>query len=72
MEAGRQPQDSLIQSYRDHCQYLSRGGTVAEVMEELMGKKGGATRGIGGSMHLYKPANRYYGGWGIVGELDSG
>lgn len=36
----------------DHCQHLSRGGTVKEVMAELMGKKTGASRGVGGSMHM--------------------
>ena len=34
---------------------------------ELLGKKTGAARGLGGSMHLYKPENGFYGGCGIVG-----
>lgn len=44
--------DSVITSYRDHCQLLARGGTVKEVMSELMGKADGATHGVGGSMHM--------------------
>ncbi len=31
IEAAITKQDSVITSYRDHCQLLSRGGTVAEV-----------------------------------------
>lgn len=45
-------EDAVITSYRDHCQHLSRGGTVKQVMAELMGKRDGASRGLGGSMHM--------------------
>lgn len=38
--------------HSDHCQHLARGGTVKEVMAELMGKRDGASRGVGGSMHM--------------------
>lgn len=67
LEAALTRDDSLITSYRDHCQHLARGGTVLEVMAELMGKRTGASKGLGGSMHMYRREANFFGGCGIVG-----
>ncbi len=59
--------DYLISTYREHGQALARGTSPDAVMAELFGREGGVSRGRGGSMHLFDPARRFMGGYGIVG-----
>ncbi|KOX78471.1 Pyruvate dehydrogenase E1 component subunit alpha, somatic form, mitochondrial [Melipona quadrifasciata] len=58
-------QDSVISAYRCHGFAVVFGVPARNVFAELMGRKTGAARGKGGSMHMY--ANQFYGGEGIVG-----
>ena len=62
-----QEKDTTITTYRDHGHILVAGTDPKLVMAELMGRSGGCSKGKGGSMHMFDPENRFYGGHGIVG-----
>ncbi|ABC22681.1 pyruvate dehydrogenase (acetyl-transferring) E1 component subunit alpha [Rhodospirillum rubrum] len=61
------PGDSIITSYRDHGHMLAAGMDPKGVMAELTGRRGGYSKGKGGSMHMFSKENGFYGGHGIVG-----
>ncbi|MEI8393691.1 MAG: pyruvate dehydrogenase (acetyl-transferring) E1 component subunit alpha [Rhodospirillaceae bacterium] len=61
------PGDSVITSYRDHGQMLACGMDAKGVMAELTGRRGGYSKGKGGSMHMFSAEKSFYGGHGIVG-----
>ncbi|WP_185864963.1 pyruvate dehydrogenase (acetyl-transferring) E1 component subunit alpha [Blattabacterium cuenoti] len=59
--------DNMITAYRCHILPISMGVDPKLIMAELLGKKTGTSKGIGGSMHIFSKKNRFYGGHGIVG-----
>ncbi|MBT6096504.1 MAG: pyruvate dehydrogenase (acetyl-transferring) E1 component subunit alpha [Rhodospirillaceae bacterium] len=67
MQAASNEGDSVITSYRDHGHMLACGMDPKGVMAELTGRRGGYSRGKGGSMHMFSREKNFYGGHGIVG-----
>ncbi|NKN37761.1 pyruvate dehydrogenase (acetyl-transferring) E1 component subunit alpha [Agrobacterium sp. a22-2] len=59
--------DQVITGYRDHGHMLATGMSARGVMAELTGRKGGYSKGKGGSMHMFSKEKNFYGGHGIVG-----
>jgi len=65
IEAAISKNDAIITAYRCHGFALMRGASLRSIVAELLGKATGASRGKGGSMHIFAP--NFYGGNGIVG-----
>ena len=61
------PDDANITSYRDHAHMLACGMSPNAIMAELTGRIDGASKGKGGSMHMFSTEKHFYGGHGIVG-----
>jgi pyruvate dehydrogenase E1 component alpha subunit len=59
--------DQFITGYRDHGHMLACGLEPRAVMAELTGRRGGVSKGKGGSMHMFSPQKNFFGGHGIVG-----
>jgi pyruvate dehydrogenase E1 component alpha subunit len=59
--------DQVITGYRDHGHMLACGVDPKGVMAELTGRRGGYSKGKGGSMHMFSVEKGFYGGHGIVG-----
>ncbi len=58
--------DEVITGYRDHGHMLACGMEAKGVMAELTGRRGGYSKGKGGSMHMFSKAENFFGGHGIV------
>ena len=63
----QKPGDQVITSYRDHGHMLACGLDPKGVMAELTGRRGGLSKGKGGSMHMFSREKNFFGGHGIVG-----
>ncbi|MFQ5776042.1 MAG: pyruvate dehydrogenase (acetyl-transferring) E1 component subunit alpha [Kiloniellaceae bacterium] len=66
MRAAITDKDTVITSYRDHGHMLACGMDPKGVMAELTGRRGGYSKGKGGSMHMFSKEKGFYGGHGIV------
>lgn len=58
--------DAVFTTYREHGHALLKGVSMRKVMAEMYGKVTGASRGRGGSMHIFDREKRFYGGNAIV------
>jgi pyruvate dehydrogenase E1 component alpha subunit len=67
MQLALKPGDEVITGYRDHGHMLACGMDPKGVMAELTGRRGGYSKGKGGSMHMFSVEKGFYGGHGIVG-----
>ena len=67
MQSALDERDSVITGYRDHGHMLACGMEARGVMAELTGRRGGYSKGKGGSMHMFSREKRFFGGHGIVG-----
>ena len=67
MKMASTPADKVITGYRDHGHMLACGMDPKGVMAELTGRRGGYSKGKGGSMHMFSKEKKFYGGHGIVG-----
>src|ERR1700723_843973 len=59
--------DQGITGYRDHGHMLACGMDAKGVMAELTGRRGGYSKGKGGSMPMFNKAENFLGRPGIVG-----
>ena len=67
MQMAMKEGDQVITGYRDHGHMLATGMEARGVMAELTGRRGGYSKGKGGSMHMFSKEKHFYGGHGIVG-----
>ncbi|GEP05162.1 pyruvate dehydrogenase (acetyl-transferring) E1 component subunit alpha [Methylobacterium oxalidis] len=67
MQMASEEGDQVITGYRDHGHMLACGMDPKGVMAELTGRRGGYSRGKGGSMHMFSREKQFFGGHGIVG-----
>jgi pyruvate dehydrogenase E1 component alpha subunit len=65
--AALEKEDYVVATYREHGHAYAKGMTARAILAELYGKKTGASRGLGGSMHLFQAETNFLGGYGIVG-----
>ncbi len=58
--------DRIFGAHRSHSHLLSLGADIRNLFSEILGKKTGLSKGMGGSMHLWDKPNGFYGSVPIV------
>mgnify|MGYP001321180460 FL=1 len=58
----------IFGQHRGHSIYLSFGGNIIELIDELLGKKTGCTRGMGGSLSINSNKINMFGHEGLMGS----
>src|SRR3546814_583158 len=66
VQAALEDGDTVVTGYRDHGHMLACGMEARGVMAELTGRRGGYSKGKGGSMHMFSREKNFFGGHGIV------
>src|SRR5690606_6188455 len=66
VQAALKEGDTVITGYRAHGHMLACGMDSRGVMAELTGRRGGYSKGKGGSMHMFSREKNFFGGHGIV------
>src|SRR5260370_3926522 len=66
MRLAMRDSDQMITGYRDHGHMLACGMDPKGVMAELTGRRGGYSKGKGGSMHMFSLEKKVYGGHRLV------
>ncbi len=60
------PDDVITSTHRGHGHVIAKGGSVARMIAELLGRENGMNRGRGGSMHIADVGIGIFGANGIV------
>ena len=58
--------DRVFGAHRSHSHLLALNADVHKLFAEILGKKTGFSKGMGGSMHLFDQSNGFYGSTPIV------
>ena len=58
----------IFGQHRGHSIYLAFGGNIIELIDELLGKKTGCTRGMGGSLSINSNKINMFGHEGLMGS----
>ena len=59
---------NIFIQHRGHATYLSFGGDVVQLIDELLGRKSGCANGMGGSASIHSKEKNIYGHDGLMGS----